>query len=290
MDKITAMLKLTRVEHSIMLVVAVLAAELIAGYLPNPFILAMSIITPIFVSMGSFAINDYYDVESDRLNKRTDRPIVNGSIKRNEALWVAYSCFIIGVIASLFINVYAFAIALIFSTLAVLYSYKMKDMLLLGNIYIAFSMIIAFIYGNYVVADKINISILLIGITIFLAGLAREIHGMIRDYIGDAKTRKTRNLIFHIGAKKSSELAFVLYIEAIAISIYMFFFTAPFAYNLVYIVFIAAADAALAWIAAGFILQKKSRRFFNISRNVSLAAMAVALLSFLLSSIFYIHI
>ena len=187
MDKLSAILRLTRIEHSIMLVIAVLAAELIAGIIPSAFVLAMSIITPIFVSMGSFAINDYFDVNADKANKRTDRPIVNGSVTRQEAYNIAMFCFVMGVAASIFINISTFVIAFIFAVLAYFYSYKLKDTLLIGNIYIAFSMVIPFIYGSYVVSSKLGIDIVLIGIVIFLAGLAREIHGMMRDFAGDSK-------------------------------------------------------------------------------------------------------
>ncbi len=285
-----AMLALTRIEHSIMLVVAVVTAEILAGMLPTYQILALSLITPIFISMGSFAINDYYDVESDRSNKRMDRPIVNGSISNGAAMNVALACFAIGIAASALINAYAFAIALVFAALAYLYSYRMKDIALLGNVYIAFSMMVPFIYGSYVVSPMIGAPIVFISAVIFLAGLAREIHGMVRDYSGDSKARKTRNVIYHMGSRRASQAAFVLYVEAIAISAYMFFFVAPFAYNIVYAAPIAVTDIALAYIASGFMLGKESKRFYGMSRNLSLAAMGLALLAFLAAAILYVHV
>ncbi|MGD0729398.1 MAG: UbiA family prenyltransferase [Candidatus Micrarchaeaceae archaeon] len=290
MGIIKAIIKLTRIEHSIMLVIAVIAAELIAGILPSPLILALSIITPIFISMGSFAINDYYDVESDRANKRIDRPIVNGSIGKSNALKVALLCFIIGVLASIFINAIAFAIALIFAILAILYSYKMKDMVLLGNIYIAFSMVIPFIYGDYVVSKMLGVNIIIISIIIFLAGLAREIHGMIRDYKGDSKARNSKNLLKYVSNERAAQLAFILYIEAILVSIYAFFFTAPFAFNALYAFPIAIVDIILAYFAVGHLIGKKSTQFYKSSRNLTLAAMGLALLAFLISALYFIRI
>jgi geranylgeranylglycerol-phosphate geranylgeranyltransferase len=294
MNKMKAVLKLTRIEHSIMLVIAVIAGEVIAlganGIVPSALVIALSIITPVFVSMGSFAINDYYDVKADRANKRMDRPLVNGSLTRKGALQIALISFAIGVLASLFINAYAFVIALVFAVLAILYSYKLKDKLLVGNVYIAFSMVIPFIYGNYVVSTMLRANIVLISIIIFLAGAAREIHGMIRDYKGDATARKSENLLYHVGQNRSAQLAAVLYIEAIMVSIYMFFFTPPFAFNLVYIVPIIITDIALAYIAYGYIVDKKSRGFYSLSRNLSLAVMALSLLAFLAAALVYIRI
>lgn len=289
MNKIKAIFKLTRIEHSIILVIAVLAAEALTiqytHHMPSLLVIALSLITPIFVSMGSFAINDYYDIKTDKLNKRTDRPLVNGSLSKTEARIIALVSFLIGVIASLFINYIAFVIALVFALLAILYSYKLKDIFLAGNVYIAFSMVIPFIYGNYVVSNSLQLDIVFISLIIFLAGLAREIHGMIRDEKGDQKGRKSRNLVYHIGVLRSAEVAFILYVEAIVISIYLYFFAAPFAFNFYYIVPIAITDIMLAYIAVGHLLQYKSEKFFRLSRDASLAAMALALLAFILAAL-----
>ncbi len=290
MGRIKEVLKLTRIEHSIILVFAVIAAEIIAGHIPGAAIRALSLITPIFVSMGSFAINDYRDVNADRANKRYDRPLVKGTITRRSAFNISIACFVIGILASIFINAYAFIIALIFAGLAILYSYRLKDMPLIGNVYIAFSMVIPFIFGSYVVTTNLPASIILISITIFLAGMAREIHGMIRDYKGDAKGRGSKNLLYHVSPERASQISAILYAEAVLVSIYMFFFYMPFRFNLVYIVPIAVADLTLLYIAYGYLVQKKSDKFYRFSRNASLAVMALSVLAFLAAALVQVMI
>lgn len=290
MGKIAAVLRLTRIEHSIMLVIAVIAAEIITKSLPLLPVLLLSVITPIFISMASFAINDYYDVYSDRLNKRFDRPIVSGAITRRGALHIAIVFFVIGILASLFINYAAFLIALTFGALAFLYSYRMKDMLLLGNAYIAFSMAIPFLYGDFVVSQALNPNIAIIAVIIFLSGLAREIHGMVRDYKGDIKARKSRNLAFYTGKVAASTIALASYIAAIALSISMFFYLRPFAYNAVYIIPILVVDAMLLYAGLGGLLRGRSQAFFRISRNLSLGAMALALIAYLVSALVYLPV
>ena len=287
MNKVTAILRLTRVEHSFMLVIAVLAAELITKGLPTLPILALSLITPIFVSMGSFAINDYFDVEADRANKRLDMPIVSGAVSKNGAVYTFCLCMLIGIGASLFINAYAFVIALVFGALAFIYSYRLKGTLLLGNAYIALSMVIPFMFGDFVVSGMVPANIVLICFVIFLSGLAREIHGMIRDYRGDVRARKVKNLIHHIGARRSAYIAALLYVEAIAISVFMFFFMPPFWHNLVYMVPILVVDAMLLYVSLGYVLYS-SRKFFNASRNLSLGAMALALVVYLATPLIYV--
>lgn len=294
MIKLSAIARLTRIEHSIMLIAAVISAEIISGVLQLGegriiYLLLLSIITAVFISMGSFAINDYYDVNADIANKRMNRPIVRGTITKKQALAIAAISFSIGVIASAFINIYALVIAAVFALIGFVYSYKTKEMLLVGNVCIALSMAIPFLYGNLVVSNVLLPSIITIFLMIFLAGLAREIHGMIRDYKGDIKARNVMSLVRQIGAERSATLALILYIEAIAISVFMFFFIWPFAYNIVYLLPIILSDALLLYVSIGFIM-RRTRKFFDSARNISLCAMALALVAFVASALVHIAI
>lgn len=290
MNKLSAVMRLTRIEHSIMLVIAVVAAELIVGQLPSTYIILLSLVAPIFISMSAFAINDYFDVAADRANGRTDRPIVNGSISKKGALRISIVCALIGIASSLFINAYAFTIAMIFGVLAFLYAYRLKGMLILGNAYIALSMVIPFIYGSYVAASGVNGNIILISFVIFLSGFAREIHGMIRDYAGDVKERHVKNLIYHIGTARSAYLAAILYVEAVAISLFMFAYKPPFQYNLAYLVPILLVDVILLYVSIGYMRVKNTRSFLRLSRNLSLGAMALALVIYLIVPLLFVPI
>jgi geranylgeranylglycerol-phosphate geranylgeranyltransferase len=287
-NRIGAFLRLVRVEHSIMLIIAVLAAELIVGGLPTPGILALSLITPAFISAGAFAINDYYDVDSDLFNKRHDRPLVSGVIGRRTAKNVAIACFVIGILASVPLGAAVLFVALVFAMLSFLYSYWLKDTFLLGNAYIAFSMAIPFIYGSVVVSGGVPVVIVLIAFVVFLSGLGREIHGMVRDRAGDKSGRKTHNIVEKIGVKDSLSFAFIFYFEAIAISIYLFLYYFPFKFNLVYLILTTVANLLLFYVAVVAMMRPGDARFIRASRNISLAAMTIALFGYLLSSLLYV--
>jgi geranylgeranylglycerol-phosphate geranylgeranyltransferase len=290
MSKLKAFMKLTRIEHSLMLVLAVVAAELISGRVTIGIAFAASLITPILVSMGSFAINDYFDAETDRANGFRDRPIVSGAISKHEAYRWAVGLLVVGALVSALINIPAFVIAVVFAALAYLYSYRLKDMLLVGNVYIAFSMVIPFIYGDFVVSRSLSIVVVLVSVVIFLSGLAREVHGMIRDREGDSKVRKSKNVLHYMTPGASGLISLVLYLEAVFISIYMFVYHyPPFYHNLVYIVPIAIADLILLYVALGEVLiggNKKS--FHSLSRNLSLAAMGIALIAYLAAALLFL--
>ncbi len=285
MGKIKDILRLTRIEHSLMLVIAVVAAEMIAAGFPGMMTFILSIITPVFISMGAFAINDYFDIETDRANKKKN-PLIRGSLKPKDALYITAVSMIIGVAASAFINFYCLAIAVIFAALSVLYSYRLKNMFLLGNLYIAASMAIVFIFGSYVVSGNLGAAILLIIAMIFASGLAREINGTVRDMRGDTKIRHVRTLPVIIGRKASTAIAFALYLIAILITLYLFFEVFPFRYNLYYGILIVISDILVFNSALVFLFGEEKR--YGRARNTSLGGMGLALIAILIATLAYI--
>ena len=178
-------------------------------------------------------------------------------------------------------------IAVLFSVLAYLYSERLKDMLLVGNIYVAFTYAIPFIYGNFVVAAALSVNILLISLSIFLIGLAREIYGMIRDKEGDIAARKTKNLISCIGERRSAEFGLILTVEGIIISMYLFIYQTPFKFNLAFMLPITLANLLIFYIGVGHISHANSgsRKWFDRARNLSFVGMGIALLAYLLTGL-----
>ena len=284
MKKIVSILKLTRFEHSILLIIAVIGAEVLVGGPPNIQIAVLSVITPIFLSMSAFAINDYFDVNVDRANRKR-RPLVTGELKPSEALAVAIISMAIGIVGGLLLNEYCFIIAVIFGVLSILYSYRLKDIPLIGNSYVAFSMAIPFVFGNYVMTYKLFSSVVLIFFLIFISGLVREIYGTIRDLGGDKKRRST-TIPMLIGRANAAYLGFLLYLVAVAISVYLFLYVLPFAGNLLYGSLILISDFMLLLSSMPFLLSNKS--WYDHARNLSLGAMGLALLCILRSAIIYV--
>ncbi|MGC8676378.1 MAG: UbiA family prenyltransferase, partial [Candidatus Micrarchaeia archaeon] len=160
------------------------------------------------------------------------------------------------------------------------YAYKLKELLFWGNAYIAFAMVIPFIYGDFVVSAHLAYSIIVISVMIFFAGLAREIHGTIRDYAGDTTVRNARTMPKVIGIKGSAALALALYLIAISISAYIVLAVKPFVLNAPFAVLVAIADAMLLYTGVGYMIYN-TKQFYTSARNMSLLAMAVALLAVL---------
>ena len=135
------------------------------------------------VNAGGNIINDYYDIEIDRIN-RPNRPLPSEKISLKFALkmYLYFTLFAL-VIAYSYLDYNAFGIVLLTSGLMFLYSNKLKGIPLVGNIVVAFSTGLAFLFGSIVVG---NIYCGIIpAIFAFLISLMRELVKDIEDIEGD---------------------------------------------------------------------------------------------------------
>src|SRR3989338_6106650 len=68
---------LTRAEHALIVVMAVVASEFVVSkrFSPDFFFPALG---PALITLGAFAWNDYFGLKTDAALKRFDRPLVSG--------------------------------------------------------------------------------------------------------------------------------------------------------------------------------------------------------------------
>jgi geranylgeranylglycerol-phosphate geranylgeranyltransferase len=283
---LSAFIRLTRFEHAIMLAIAVFIGESIAlGRIPDlSTAIILSLFVPIFSEMGSFALNDYVDKESDKLNKKFDRPLVSGDISPSFAFYFSWFALALSVLLSYLINIYAFAVVLIFNLLAIAYNYKLKDLPLVGNAYIALTMAIPFIFGSVVVKNSLDVSITIsiLAVLGFLSGFAREIIKSIQDMEGDKKARKSNTLPIIIGVKNAFYLAVFLYLLFIPLTILPFFYDLKM--NIASVILIGLADIGFLFII--FVLAKKmTRSTLKMARDISLLCLFIGLLAYLIAAL-----
>ncbi len=279
-------LRLTRFEHAIMLAFAVLIGETITiGNLPDilEITIIFSLLVPIFSEMASFSLNDYLDIETDRINDRR-RPLVIGTISPKFAIYFSFFAFIVSIVLAFLINTPAFLIVVVFNMLAILYNWKLKDFPLAGNIYIGLTMAIPFIFGNLVVHPQWLLPVpLALAVLAFVAGVAREIIKSVEDVKGDVKARRSRTLPVVIGEKPSILIASVLYILFIPLSFAPFYFgLSPNVYS---VLLIAIADGVLLGIVAA-LLHNPSKRVYRAARNATLIIFTAGMLAIFFASLY----
>ncbi|MEM2138161.1 MAG: UbiA family prenyltransferase [Candidatus Anstonellaceae archaeon] len=279
--------RLFRIEHAFLLVIAVLLGELIASKeLPAPMpslpIVLLSLAVPFFIEMGSFALNDYWDVKTDRENGRKDRPLVSGEIEPKRALLAAIACYVIGVGAALPLPPIALYIAALFALLSVFYNHMLKDLPFIGNKYIALSMAIPFVFGNLVVSSALYPPLVAIAAVAFVSGLGREIIKSAEDVEGDMKHRKSKTLPAIIGKKKACQLAAGCYFALVPLSLLPF--ALGLSANLLAVGLVALT--AVSFAAMGFsVMKNQSKENLEASRRTSLLTVAVGLAGYAASLI-----
>lgn len=286
MGFISAFVRLTRFEHAIMLAIAVFISEtIVLNSLPVfSFAILLSLLVPILSEMGAFALNDYFDVETDRINKRKDRPLVSGELSKEFAFYFSLISILGSIVFSYLINFYAFLIAFTFNILAIAYNYKLKDLPLVGNIYIGLSMAVPFLFGSVVILNSLSFSptVLSISAIALLAGVAREIVKSVEDMKGDKEARRSWTLPIVVGEKNARSIASVLYLIFVPLSFM------PFYYGLkqlpISLALVSIADLLILYIAYS-ILVDNTARTFRRARNLSLFSLSIGLIGLLLAAV-----
>ena len=101
-----------------------------------------------FITSGGFALNDYFDRESDAVIK-PDRPIPSGALSLKQVIIISSSLFAVGLVLGLLISYLSFLILLIDSALLIVYSAFVKRRSgLAANILVGLLVGTAFIYGE----------------------------------------------------------------------------------------------------------------------------------------------
>ncbi len=134
------------------------------------------------VTAAANAINDYFDLDIDRINK-PERPLPSGLISKKHAIMLAVLCYTGGILLGALINTFAFIIVITISFLLYLYSAVLKRTVLLGNAVVSLSTAFAFIYGG--VAVRHPERAIIPAVFAFFMHFGREIIKDMEDVRGD---------------------------------------------------------------------------------------------------------
>jgi geranylgeranylglycerol-phosphate geranylgeranyltransferase len=182
-------LELIRPVNCAMIGFAVLVGEFVSK--PPQIQLAQStlgFLTGFFVCTYSMAVNDIYDVEVDRVNQ-PGRPLPSGRVSLEAAQRISVLVLVSGLATSvLTLNLGAVVIASVYAFLSWLYSSRAKKAGISGNLIVASSLAIPFIYGGVISGGAVGSSLLLMMAgTSFFAGVGREVVKAMADTEGDSK-------------------------------------------------------------------------------------------------------
>jgi geranylgeranylglycerol-phosphate geranylgeranyltransferase len=273
-------LKLSRIEHAFMAAFAVVAAEAVAAKSAGiafdvfSFPALFPVLAPFFITAASFIINDWFGVRTDRANRRFDRPLVSGKISRASALKAATFLYALGLLLAFFAGASAFAIAAAYAALSLAYDPLLKRLPLAGNLFIASSMAISFLYGNLAVVPQVQEYVLLFCAVSFFAGIGRELIITLRDVKGDRKIGAA-TLPMLIGARATVALSTSFFAWAIALSWVPLFREINYAYLL----FMLLNNALVLYVMLA-LARLQTPAALKKARDLTLAALVLGILAF----------
>ena len=276
-SKVAAYVALVRPFNCVMTFVSIAAAVVIcSGDSIHLLPLLVAPLTGLLVAGGANAINDYFDVEIDRVN-RPDRPLPSGRLQKRDA-WIVWSVLsAAGVLINFALRPLALVIALLSVALLYGYSRSLKQTVLVGNVAVATMTAMAFIYGG--VASGEIFKSMVPALFAFLSNLARELVKDAEDVRGDA-LQKAATLPVAYGAtvalRMASVVLIVLICSTLAASL-LKIYTPRFLY-LVLIV-----DIALGFVAVALWRSPAPRRLRFLSTMLK-GAMAGGLVAIYLGS------
>lgn len=221
---------------------AIVTAALLAGAMQqHTLFVLLGAVAGAIIAGGGNAINDYFDVAIDRINK-PDRPLVRGTISTERAWWTWRVLSSLGVLLSAYIGPYTFAIALFWVVTLYWYSRSLKRTALWGNLIVALATALALVYGGAIVG-RID-PVLIPALFAFLINFARELVKGAEDVEGDARDG-ARTLAVRYGISTALGMATIVLVALIAATVFPF---VEGLYTIWYLILIMPVDLLLLFI------------------------------------------
>lgn len=279
--KVKAIIQILRPELPFAAGVSVILGEVIAlGKFPSLREMALGFLCGFFISGSAIVLNDYFDLEVDKVNA-PNRPLPAGIISPFDAILLAMLATFIGLSAAFLISTPAFVLCVIFWIIGFLYNWKFKEAGLFGNLMVSSSVAITFILGGMVVGepwDKIVWCFALIG---FFFDLGEEIAGDAMDIEGDKK-RGSRSVAIIKGRN------FALVISSLFFSIVILLSFIPVIFGWLgpsYLLMMAIMDVLIIVFTIKLLKSKTSAEGVKSMRGIYLGAL-VGMLAFIIGQAF----
>uniref|UniRef100_A0A7C2BKE6 UbiA family prenyltransferase n=1 Tax=Thermosphaera aggregans TaxID=54254 RepID=A0A7C2BKE6_9CREN len=160
MKQVLAYMELTRPPAPLLIGVAVFIGQIVGlGKLPEPGLLFPPFTASVLMTASSFVVNDVIDYEIDLVN-RPRAPLPSGRVSRRSALLFALSLFVACFILSLPTGLPSIIFLNSMYALSILYSLRLKEAGLLGNITVALCVTASFAYGSLTATGWFDLTVL----------------------------------------------------------------------------------------------------------------------------------
>lgn len=279
--KLKGFIELFRPELPFSAGVCVVLGEIIAlGRFPSVQLLMLGFTCGFFLSGTALVLNDYFDLEVDRINA-PERPLPSGRVTPREAVLLSILATILGLIAASAINLSALILSIVFWAIGVLYNWKFKQTGLLGKLMVSVSVAVTFILGGIAVGQPWNKLVWTFSLLAFLIDLSEEIAGDAMDMEGDKK-RGSNSIAIMTGREFALRISGFLFALVILTSFMPYLFGWL---GVGYLVMISVMDLAVIYFTIKLLKSQTSEEGRFYMRRIYLLA-SFGMLAFIFGQLF----
>jgi geranylgeranylglycerol-phosphate geranylgeranyltransferase len=218
MKKLKGFLALIRFELPLAAGICVVLGQLFAlGEFATHNLTVTGFFSVFLISASILVSNDYFDIETDKINA-PHRPIPSNLVSPKEALLLATTLLITGLVLSYLISIAALFFSVGLTIIGFLYNRKFKKHGLAGNLMVSFSVGLTFVFGGLSVGLPFNKIVLFFAVIAAFIDLGEEIAADSMDVKGDLLIDSNSIAIRHgktVAIKISSFIFFVVILLSI---------------------------------------------------------------------------
>lgn len=249
--------KLTRLLNCLYASAATLLGGYISmGYFPTKLWIAAGVVATL--TAAGNVMNDYYDLEIDRINK-PKRAIPSGQISTTSAAWWAVILTILSLGMSLWLDLSMTLVAGGIALLLVVYSWRLKHTFLIGNAVVGFMSAMTVVYGGMAVGN-VQATIMLAFVILFFI-FCREILKTIEDYEGD-RLLGARTIAVVLGKVSALRIFFGLAILVIVLSLLPWFLNTV---SVIYPIMVIPGVNLVLLVAAIILLKRPTQKAIRMT-------------------------
>jgi geranylgeranylglycerol-phosphate geranylgeranyltransferase len=203
--------RLFRFELPLTAGVCVILGELLAlGTVPSTAEIALGFLSFFFISAAALILNDYFDIESDRINA-PERPLPAGLVTGQDVVLLSIAVTMLGFITGYLISLEALLVVILVWAVGFLYNWRFKKAGFIGNLMVSFSVGMTFIFGGIAVGKPFEIIVWYFAIIVSLINLGEEIAADAMDVEGDRKAG-SRSLALVLGSEKALKISGAIFL------------------------------------------------------------------------------
>ncbi|MHB8568264.1 MAG: UbiA family prenyltransferase [Nitrososphaerales archaeon] len=280
-------LSLIRPANSVMVGFAVIVGIAVSSHNYHEIITMTALLgffTGFLISSFSMVSNDVYDVAVDKVNQ-PNRPLASGRIGIGSAKILSALFLILGLLVSLIIGPINFAIAALFAFVGWYYNYHGKKLGLPGNLLVAISLAIPYIFGSIAVGIYVLNLAYVLALTSLLAGLAREILKGIADVQGD-RIKNVRTVAITYGTSAAKKISATTFLLAVGSSVLPVVFGLLGRALPIYLILVSIPDAIFLYLSFKILSMRSDSESLKL-KSTALLGMMVGLLAYLISGILF---